>query len=47
MSLLELALLGIAVSNKEIKSNYKLNIYNIKRILDSKVSKKKIKYLVK
>jgi hypothetical protein len=45
--LLKLALLGIAVSNKEIKPNHKLDVYDIERILDSKVSRKKIKYLVK
>jgi hypothetical protein len=47
MSLLKLALLGIAVSNKQVKPKNKLNIYNIKKILDSKVSNKKIEYLIK
>jgi hypothetical protein len=47
VSLLKLALLRIAVNNKEIEPNYKLNVYNVKRILDSRVSKRKIEYLVK
>jgi hypothetical protein len=47
VSLLKLVLLGIAVSNKEIELNYKLNVYNVERILDSRVSKKKVEYLVK
>jgi hypothetical protein len=45
--LLELTLLGVAVSNKELQPNHKLDIYNIERILDSRVSKRKIEYLVK
>jgi hypothetical protein len=45
--LLELVLLGVVVGNKELQLNYKLNIYNIKKVLNSKVSKRKIKYLVK
>jgi hypothetical protein len=47
VSLLELALPGVAVSNEELQPNYELDIYNVKRILDSKVSKEKIEYLVK
>jgi hypothetical protein len=47
MSLLELAPLGVAVSNKELQLNYKLDIYDVERILDSRVSRKKIEYLVK
>jgi hypothetical protein len=47
VSLLKLVLLGVAVSNKEIEPKHKLKVYNIKRILDSKVSNKKIEYLVK
>jgi hypothetical protein len=47
VSLLKLVLLGIAVSNKEIELNYNLNVYNVERILDSRVSKKKVEYLVK
>jgi len=36
------------LSTKEIKLKYKLNVFNVKRILNSKVSKKgHIKYLVK
>jgi hypothetical protein len=45
--LLELVLLNVVVNNKEIEPNYKLNIYNVEKILDSRVSKKKIEYLVK
>jgi hypothetical protein len=45
--LLKLALLGIAVSSEEIEPNHKLDVYDIEKILDSRVSKKKIKYLVK
>jgi hypothetical protein len=47
VSLLEPALPGVAVSNEELQPNYELDIYNVKRILDSKVSKEKIEYLVK
>jgi hypothetical protein len=47
MSLLKLALPGVVVSNKELQLNYELNVYNMERILDSKVSKKKIEYLIK
>jgi hypothetical protein len=47
VSLLELALLGVAVSNKELQLDYKLDIYDVKRILDSRVSKRRIEYLVK
>jgi hypothetical protein len=47
MSLLKLALLGVAISNKELQPNYKLDIYDVKRILDSRVSRRKIEYLVK
>ena len=47
MSLLELVLLGVAVSNKELQLDHKLDIYDVEKILDSKVSKKKIEYLVK
>jgi hypothetical protein len=47
MSLFKLTLLGVAVSNKELQLNHELDVYNVKRILDSKVSKRRIKYLVK
>jgi hypothetical protein len=48
VSLLKLVLEDVVVSNKEIELNtYNLDIYNIKKILDSKVSKRKIEYLVK
>jgi hypothetical protein len=47
VSLLELAPLGVAVSNKELQPNHELDIYNVERILDSRVSRKKIEYLVK
>jgi hypothetical protein len=47
VSLLKLTLLRIAVSNKELQLDYKLNVYDVKRILDSKVSKRRIEYLVK
>jgi hypothetical protein len=45
--LLELVLLGVVIGNKELQLNYKLNIYNVKKVLNSKVSKRKIEYLVK
>jgi hypothetical protein len=45
--LLKLALLEIAVSNDEIELKHKLDVYDVKKILDSRVSKKGIKYLVK
>jgi hypothetical protein len=47
VSLLELALLGVAVSNKKLQPDHKLDIYDMEKILDSRVSKKKIEYLVK
>jgi hypothetical protein len=47
VSLLELALPGVVVSNKEIELKHKLNVYNVKKILDNRVSKRKAKYLVK
>jgi hypothetical protein len=47
VSLLELVLPRVAVSNEELQLDHELDIYNIKRILDSRVSKKKIEYLVK
>jgi hypothetical protein len=47
VSLLELALLGIAVNNKEIQLDHKLDIYNVKKILDSRVSRRGIEYLIK
>jgi hypothetical protein len=47
VSLLKLVLLGIVISNKELQLDYKLNIYNVERILDSRVSRRKIEYLVK
>jgi len=35
-------------SNKEIQLEHKLDVYNVKRVLDSKVSNKgQIKYLIK
>jgi len=35
-------------NNKEIKLKHKLDVYNVKQVLDSKVSKRRhIKYLVK
>jgi hypothetical protein len=47
MLLLKLVLPSVITSNKEIKQDYKLNVYNVKRILDLRVSKKKVEYLVK
>jgi hypothetical protein len=47
VSLLELALPGVVVSNKELQPDYELDIYNVEKILNSRVSKKKIEYLVK
>jgi Chromo (CHRromatin Organisation MOdifier) domain len=47
VSLLELALPGVVVSNEELQPDYELDIYNVEKILDSRVSKKKIEYLVK
>jgi hypothetical protein len=47
VSLLKLAPLGVAASNEELQLDHKLDIYDVKKILDSKVIKKKIEYLVK
>jgi hypothetical protein len=45
--LLKLTLLGVVVSNKEIELEHELDVYNVEKILDLRVSKRKIKYLVK
>jgi hypothetical protein len=45
--LLELALPGVAVSNEELQLDHKLDVYDMERILDFRVSKKKIEYLIK
>jgi hypothetical protein len=47
VSLLKLVLLGVAVSNEELQPDHELDIYDVEKILDSRVSRKKIKYLVK
>jgi hypothetical protein len=47
VSLLELALPEVAISNEELQPNYEPDVYNVERILDSRVSKKKIEYLIK
>jgi hypothetical protein len=47
MSLLKLAPPGVAVSKEELQPDYELDIYDVERILDSRVSGKKIEYLVK
>jgi hypothetical protein len=47
VSLLELAPLGVAISNEELQLNHELDVYDVKRILDSRVSEKRIEYLVK
>jgi hypothetical protein len=47
VSLLEPAPLGVAVGNEELQPNYELDVYDVERILDSRVSKKKIEYLIK
>jgi Chromo (CHRromatin Organisation MOdifier) domain len=44
---LEKALKGIATSVKDIQPKESLNIYNVKRILASRVSRKRIEYLIK
>ena len=45
--LLKVALRNVVVSNTKIKLKNKLNIYNVKKILNSKVINKTIKYLIK
>jgi len=45
--LLKVALYNVVVSNNKIKLKYKLNIYNVKKILNNKVINKTIKYLIK
>jgi hypothetical protein len=45
--LLELMLLNVTVSNKELQLNHKLDIFDVEKILDSRVSRRKIEYLVK
>jgi hypothetical protein len=46
--LLKEALAGIADSNKEIQPENEPDMYNVKRILDSRINdKKRIEYLVK
>ena len=46
--LLKEAVGTVEPSNKEIELEHKLNVFDVKRILDSKISKKgHIKYLVK
>jgi hypothetical protein len=45
--LLELALPRVAISNKELQLKHELDVYNVEKILDSKVSKRRIEYLVK
>jgi hypothetical protein len=47
VSLLKLAPPGVVVSNEELQPDHELDIYDVERILDSKVSRKKIEYLVK
>jgi Chromo (CHRromatin Organisation MOdifier) domain len=45
--LLEHAPPGVAVGDEELQPDHELDIYDVERILDSRVSKKKIEYLVK
>jgi hypothetical protein len=47
VSLLELAPPRVATSSKELQPNHKLDVYDVEKILDSKVSKRKVEYLVK
>jgi hypothetical protein len=47
VSLLEKALDSVRLSNKEISLEEDLDVYDIERILSSRVSNKKIEYLVK
>ena len=48
VSLLKEAARVAETSNKEIQLEHELDVYNVKRILDSKVSNKgQIKYLIK
>jgi hypothetical protein len=47
VSLLELAPPGVVVSNEELQPDHEPDIYDVERILDSRVSGGKIEYLVK
>jgi Chromo (CHRromatin Organisation MOdifier) domain len=47
VSLLEKALEGIATSVEDIQPKESPNIYNVERILASRVSRKRIEYLIK
>jgi hypothetical protein len=47
VSLLSKALLNVITNNKEIQLAEELDIYNVKRILASKISNSKIEYLIK
>jgi hypothetical protein len=47
ISLLSKALLSIITNNKEIQPEEEPDVYNIKRILESRISNSKVEYLVK
>jgi Chromo (CHRromatin Organisation MOdifier) domain len=47
ISLLEKALDNIVTSNKEIQPEEELNIYDVEKILASRVSNGKVEYLIK
>jgi len=47
MLLLKAVLKGAALSYKEIELENELDVYNVERILNSRISKQTVKYLVK